>query len=684
MTADTPGLDRPGPDSILTRAAPLKGPDRWAGSTAWSDHALDEALSTALYETIGALVVVLDRKGRIVRFNPACERLTGYTAREAAGCSVAEFLVPPDEADDVRAAFGRLAAGDFPNAHENAWLTRAGDRRRIAWSNTALTDPDGRVAYIVGVGIDVTERFRAEETISGIEAVRSVLAVDGLTPKALSEIVAVLTRRFGYTHVSIYLTEGTRLRLGAAVGYATPDLVLDVARGVIGRVVRTQRSALIRDVTQDPDYVSFDPAVRSEVSVPLLISGELLGVLNVESVREDRPLDEQDLVLLEAVADRLASSTALGRERHALAARADLLAGLQDFAQAVTSTLQEEVLWDLLVGGVAKVLPADLVVLTVLDRPSGRYLVRGARGLGPSAVGTEILPGEGVTGRALRDRLPVVVEDLPRSAYPPAVRALVASDGLAAVAVPLIRKGAIVGALMVGRADVAQQFSALELDALGILTNQAALAVANTFLYAEVAESAIHDALTGLHNRRFLDTTLERIVAAWVRTPAQARRPLSAVMFDLDHFGRFNRDHGHLVGDALLQVFGDILRRRFRASDLVARFGGEEFVAVLEGTTLDGAVLVAEEVRQAFRDASVPGAHGEALSCTVSAGCAALENDYATPQALLQAADVGLFSAKRAGRDRVEAVREESEAPHGHYSSRIAAGDGDADGWAVI
>ena len=345
--------------------------------------------------------------------------------------------------------------------------------------------------------------------------------------------------------------------------------------------------------------------------------------------------------------------------------RADLLAGLQDFSQAVTSTLQEEVLWDLLVGGVAKVLPADLVVLTVLDRPSGRYLVRGAQGLGPSAVGTEILPGEGVTGRALRDRVPVVAEDLPRSAYPPAVRALVASDQLAAVAVPLIREGAVVGALMVGRADVVRQFSSLELDALGILANQAALAVVNTFLYAEVAESAIHDALTGLHNRRFLDTTLDRIVAAWVRTPPQDRRPLSAVMFDLDHFGRFNEKHGHLVGDALLQAFADILRRRFRASDLVARFGGEEFVAVLEGTTLDGAVLVAEEVRRAFRDASVPGAHGEQLSCSVSAGCATLEDDYATPQALLQAADVGLFSAKRAGRDRVVAVREESEAPHG-------------------
>jgi diguanylate cyclase (GGDEF)-like protein len=502
----------------------------------------------------------------------------------------------------------------------------------------------------------VSGRHTAEETLTGIEAVRTVLAVDGLTPEALQEIVAVLSRRFGYTHVSIYLADGTRLRLGASVGYAEPVLELDAGRGVIGRVVRTRRTALVRDVTADPDYVAFDPAVRSEISVPLIVSGEILGVLNVESARNDRPLDERDLVLLESVADRLASSTALGRERRTLAARADMFAGLQAFSLSVTSTLQVEVLWDLVVQGVVKVLPADVVVLTILDRPSGRYLVRGTRGLGPSAVGTEIRPPEGVRGRAIRDRVPIVIDDLPRSVYPPALQGLVEPDRLVAVAVPLIREGAVVGALMVGRTDIARQFSSLELDALGILANQAALAVANVFLHAEVAESAIRDALTGLHNRRYLDTSLERIVAAWVRTPPAARRPLSAVMFDLDHFGRFNAQHGHLVGDTLLRAFASILRRRFRASDLVARFGGEEFVAILEGTTLDDAARIAEEVRVMFRATSLPAAHGEALSCTVSAGCATLESDDATPQALLHAADIGLFSAKRAGRDQVVAV----------------------------
>ncbi len=643
-------------ERTTSAGSPSPGVVGTAGAVAWSDRALDEALSTALYETIGALVVVLDRDGRIVRFNQACKRLTGYAPEEVVGRQLWDVLVPPDHADGVRATFARLTAGDFPNAHENDWLTRAGERRRIVWSNTALADPDGRVAYVVGTGIDVTERRKAEETLAGIEAVRTVLAADGPTAEALQQVVATLSSRFGYTHVSIYLLDGDLLRLGAQVGYTDPVVVFDSATGVVGRVLQTHQTVFLPDVSASPNYLALDPSIRSEICVPLLVHGELLGVLNVESAREDRRLDGQDLALLETMADRLASATALGRERRALAARADLLAGLQAFSQSVTSTLQSEVLWDRLVQGVVEVLPADLVALTVLDRPSGRYLLRAVRGLDPSAVGTEIRLGEGVTGRAIRDRVQVVVEDLPRSTYPAAVRELAKPDRLVAVAVPLIREGVVVGALMVGRADIAERFTALELDALGILGNQAALAIANAFLHADVAESAIRDALTGLHNRRYLDTSLERIVAAWVRTPPATRRPVSAVMFDLDHFGRFNKEHGHLVGDAVLRTFGDVLRRRFRASDLVARFGGEEFVAILEGSTLEDALAIAEDVRLRFRETSVPGADGNLLSCTVSAGCAALEGDDPSAETLLRTADVGLFMAKRAGRDRVVAA----------------------------
>jgi diguanylate cyclase (GGDEF)-like protein len=138
--------------------------------------------------------------------------------------------------------------------------------------------------------------------------------------------------------------------------------------------------------------------------------------------------------------------------------------------------------------------------------------------------------------------------------------------------------------------------------------------------------------------------------------PEADRPPLSIVLFDLDHFGDFNKLHGHLVGDEVLRTFGRILSGRLRTADLVARFGGEEFIAVLPGATRTDASRVAEEIRQALEMAPIANASGERHAVTVSAGCAQAEAGAATPDALIRAADVALAMAKRAGRNRVVTI----------------------------
>jgi diguanylate cyclase (GGDEF)-like protein len=127
-------------------------------------------------------------------------------------------------------------------------------------------------------------------------------------------------------------------------------------------------------------------------------------------------------------------------------------------------------------------------------------------------------------------------------------------------------------------------------------------------------------------------------------------------MFDLDRFGRLNRDAGHLAGDAVLRAFGGILHERLRSSDLVARYGGEEFVAVIEGSTLADGMAAAEAIRAALAARDIPVPDGRPIRATVSAGVALLDPVEPTVDALLRAADVGLFLAKRGGRNRVVAA----------------------------
>jgi PAS domain S-box-containing protein len=120
-------------------------------------------LASAILSAAGALIVVLDREGHIVRFNQACERITGYTAQEVEGRCFWEFLLVAEEVEPVQAVFDQLRLAQLAGEHENYWVAKDGHLRRIAWSNTFLCDDGGQVEYVIGIGIDVTEQRRAEK-----------------------------------------------------------------------------------------------------------------------------------------------------------------------------------------------------------------------------------------------------------------------------------------------------------------------------------------------------------------------------------------------------------------------------------------------------------------------------------------------------------------------------------------
>jgi PAS domain S-box-containing protein len=111
---------------------------------------------TAVMNAIEALVIVLDLKGRIVLFNHRCQRATGYSFDDTKDMDLWDLLLP-GELEKVRSVFNELGAGQFPNKHENYWVTKDGHRRLIRWSNTAVLDASGVVKYIIGTGFDITE-----------------------------------------------------------------------------------------------------------------------------------------------------------------------------------------------------------------------------------------------------------------------------------------------------------------------------------------------------------------------------------------------------------------------------------------------------------------------------------------------------------------------------------------------
>ncbi len=498
-------------------------------------------------------------------------------------------------------------------------------------------------------------RRRARQ-MAAVEAVGRVLAADGPTSAALDEVVELLVERFGYRYPSIYMRDGDLMRLGAQRGYEEVIETFDGSVGVVGRVMRTGEAELVVDVERDPEYRAARPDVRSEVSVPLRAGDTVIGILNVESGQDAAPLDEADLDTMVVVGDRISVALALAREREALRERAVLFARLAAFGSSVTASLDLETAHAAIVASVSEALQADIVTLILRDPATGDDRIVAIRGGDTRYVGARIPVGEGMAGKAMRERRIVSSEAFPRSSFPSTVQGARVSDVLVTASIPLLDEDEVVGAISLSRHDLTQAFSALELEAMPLIGSQVTLALANVDLHARVADAAIRDPLTGLWNRRHLEVSTARLFASRGRLALDERRPIAIILFDLDKFGEFNKQHGHTVGDAVLRSFGSILSGRLRSSDIVARFGGEEFVAILDGATAEEAHRVADEIRRELESTRLTGADGESLRATVSAGCASLGPAVATLEALLEVADVGLQMAKRGGRNQVVAA----------------------------
>lgn len=171
--------------------------------------------------------------------------------------------------------------------------------------------------------------------------------------------------------------------------------------------------------------------------------------------------------------------------------------------------------------------------------------------------------------------------------------------------------------------------------------------------FEQSVEMAVTDSLTGLHNRRYMESHLKTLVEE-----ATARgRALSVLVVDIDYFKSINDSYGHDVGDEVLKDFAARIRRRTRGIDLACRLGGEEFVVVMPDTDLSKAYLVGERLRQSIADEpfEITSDSTSQLHITASVGVAALEQVQDTPATLLKRADQALYCAKRDGRNRVVA-----------------------------
>lgn len=503
-------------------------------------------LTAAVLAITGALVVVLDQQGRIVRFNRACEQTTGYSFAEVKGKPVWDLFLPQDEVEPVKAIFRELQAGRLSNEHQNHWLAKDGSRRLIVWSNSALLDNEGSVKYVIGAGNDITEQKQIEETLQErtqdlkerikelncLYSISNVFEMKDLSlNQILQEVIDLVPPAWRFSEITC-----ARLRLD-------------------GQIFKTN---------------NYKETIWKQIS-DVFVHGDRVGILEVcyleeKPVKDEGPFLQEERNLLNTIAERLGETierkraeVALQKAHNELEQRVEqrtreieqrrqVAESLRDILAILNSNRPLNEILTYIVAQASWLSNSDVSVVYSLQDNDDMLRVQAARGLAADSTLEETIPvGQSMTGQAVLKRQTVAVPNtslyfenllngskaVPEPQQQAFLTAMNDRYG-ALLAVPLRVKDEIYGAISLYY-DEPREFSGEEIELATAFADQAALAIENARLRTQVEETAVaterhrlardlHDAVSQtLFSASLIAEMLPRV---WERYPDEARNSL--------------------------------------------------------------------------------------------------------------------------------------------------------------
>jgi diguanylate cyclase (GGDEF)-like protein len=395
-------------------------------------------------------------------------------------------------------------------------------------------------------------------------------------------------------------------------------------------------------------YYQSRARVQAFIGVPVREAGAVRGVLCADRLA-DKPFsaaDEEVLAhaighLLRALEnERVFVQLERSKREHAVLRRA---------SQALGAAQSEQAVLEAALSAAAEVSPYDFAAVTQYDPDTRVHCVRKAIGDGAELLANlSFRDNTSLTAMAVKNRhyLPYRGEFDPGSQVVYTRKASL-SGMQSLLILPLVVRDSAIGTLALA-ARRREAFGAQVRPALSALSNQLAVALSNADSVRRLEELATTDGLTGCYNKRHFNDQLKAKLSAAERFG----RRLSLVITDIDHFKVVNDTYGHATGDVVIKELGAILNRLKRETDLVARFGGEEFCLLCEETDSPGAMQLAERVRQELEHTCFETELGK-LKVTCSLGVATYPEHGGDRETLFEAADRALYKAKHAGRNRV-------------------------------
>jgi len=471
------------------------------------------------------------------------------------------------------------------------------------------------------------------------QAVLSTFDLD----EVLRRILGIARDYFRLQKAAILLLdkEGQHLCVRSQTGWdAGYEICLGRTEGITGASVAKKQPIYAPDVSKDPRYICCSQSTRSELAIPLMVHDEVVGVFDCQS-DELNSFDHETIDLLTMFSTQASIALQNARLYSLERQRARQLQAINAIAQQCTAVMDLEDLLARVCSVIQRAFQVQHVSLSL--REDGDLVLRAHDGsLTPCLPPAGRLPGDCEPwSEVLASGTTVIENDLSNSSH--AFRLF--AESASRMSIPLISFGQTLGVLTLHSSE-RNAFSDQDLQPLEAVADICASSIQNAHYVERIRKLSYLDGLTGIFNRRFFELRIMEEIERARRSESR----MAILMVDIDQFKKLNDEFGHLLGDEVLRQVSSLFHQQLRKIDVVCRYGGEEFAILLTNTSARVALGVGEKLRRLVEGWQFPGVP---RTVTISIGVAAFPEHGNTRDDLVHAADVALYAAKQAGRNRV-------------------------------